>query len=219
MTQKAIVLLSGGQDSATCLAQALEDYSSILAICFDYGQRHHIEISHAKKLAELSGSDFLLLDMSFLNHYTSNALTHSHVAIEQKDTELPSTFVPGRNAMFLNAAAIIAYERTIHTIFTGVCQTDYSGYPDCREDFIRSINHSLNLAMDTSFNIKTPLMHLTKSDTVLLMKSLGKLEWYKHTHTCYEGKRPACGVCPACTLRLNGFKDAGINDPLDYISS
>ena len=121
--------------------------------------------------------------------------------------------------MFLNAAAIIAYERKIDYIYTGVCQTDYSGYPDCRESFIHSINQSLNLAMDTSLKIKTPLMHLTKAETVLLMKSFGKLDWYSHTHTCYEGLRPACGICPSCKLRLKGFKESNIKDPLNYIDT
>ena len=212
----AIVLLSGGQDSATCLAQAHKEYSSILCICFNYGQRHQIEIELAKKLSDISGSEFLLLDMSFLNKYTSNALTDSSKKIEHKENNLPSTFVPGRNAMFLNAAAIIAYERQIDTIYTGVCQTDYSGYPDCRESFINAINHSLNLAMETSFKIKTPLMHLTKLETVLLMQSLGKLDWYKYTHTCYKGLRPACGNCPSCKLRLKGFREANITDPISY---
>ena len=219
MKHDAIVLLSGGQDSATCLAKALQEHSSILSICFDYGQRHKVEITQAKKLADMSGSEFLLLDMSFLKNYTSNALTQSDQAIVHTENDLPSTFVPGRNAMFLNAAAIIAYERGINTIFTGVCQTDYSGYPDCRETFIASMNQSLNLAMDTSFKIKTPLMHLTKSETVLLMHSLGKLDWYADTHTCYEGDRPACGECPSCKLRLKGFKEANIEDPLAYKST
>ena len=127
--------------------------------------------------------------------------------------------MPGRNALFLNIAAIDAYQQEASVIYTGVCQTDYSGYPDCRAAFIQSMQESLSLAMDYRFEIVTPLMHLTKAETVLKMAELDKLSWLAHSHTCYEGQRPACGKCPACRLRLKGFAEAGIADPLEYAPS
>lgn len=213
---KALVLFSGGQDSTTCLAQALHDFpGQVEAVAINYGQRHHIELKQAKIIAELAQVPFQIVDFPLLSQVTKNALTH-HIPIEHKEGQLPSTFVPGRNLLFLNIAAIIAYEKNIRNIYTGVCQTDYSGYPDCRDNFIKSATQTLNLAMETDVVIRTPLMFLTKSETILLMKKLGKIDWYQHTHTCYNGERPACGTCPACILRLKGFKEAGIKDPLDY---
>jgi len=126
--------------------------------------------------------------------------------------------VPGRNLVFLSVAAIYAKQLKIKDIITGVCQTDYSGYPDCRDNFIKSLNQTLNLAMEEDFKIHTPLMWLTKSETVNFMQELQQLELLKHSHTCYKGERPACGKCPACKLRLKGFKEAKIKDPLKYRS-
>ena len=143
-------------------------------------------------------------------------MIHANEPIVHTDNELPSTFVPGRNALFLTVAAMVAHQKKINVIYTGVCQTDYSGYPDCREDFIESQMTTINLAMASNITIETPLMHLTKADTVRLMHELGCLDWYAHTHTCYEGAVPACGQCPACKLRLKGFKDTKIKDPLLY---
>jgi 7-cyano-7-deazaguanine synthase len=218
MNTKAIVLFSGGQDSATCLAQALEDYpNAVEAITFDYGQRHHIEIIQAQKIAKMANVPLKVIDLSLISQLTQSALTHTNIIIEHKSGDLPSTFVPGRNHLFLSVAAIMAYQKNCTHIYTGVCQTDYSGYPDCREDFIKSLEFTLNLAMSRPIQIHTPLMHLTKAETIWLMKKLGKLEWYKETHTCYEGVRPACGQCPACQLRLKGFKEAEISDPLEYV--
>ena len=134
----------------------------------------------------------------------------------QYDGELPTTFVPGRNALFLTVAAMVAHQKEADVIYTGVCQTDFSGYPDCREDFIQSQQQTINLAMENDLQIKTPLMQLTKAETVVEMNQLGRLDWYAHTHTCYEGAQPACGQCPACKLRLNGFLEANIVDPLPY---
>lgn len=212
----AIVLLSGGQDSATCLAIAKQQHKNIHCICFDYGQRHRVEIESSRILAQKAGATFQLIDITFMTELSNSAMIHSNEAIVHNDNELPSTFVPGRNALFLTVAAMVAHQKKWKVIFTGVCQTDYSGYPDCREDFVQSQMTTINLAMETNIKIETPLMHLTKADTVRLMKDLGHLDWYKLTHTCYEGKQPACGQCPACKLRLNGFKEAQINDPLIY---
>lgn len=216
--ESAVVLLSGGQDSATCLAIALTQCRSVKTLCFDYGQRHRIEIDCAKKLAEKANVLFQVVDATFINHLNCNALTDSRIDIVHHDGSLPSTFVPGRNLFFLSMAAVLAREWNCSSIYTGVCEADYSGYPDCRSDFIKSANETINLAMETNLDIRTPLMTLTKAQTVLKMNELNCLEWYQDTHTCYEGSRPACGVCPSCVLRLKGFQEAGIEDPLDYRS-
>ncbi|MDC0036682.1 7-cyano-7-deazaguanine synthase QueC [bacterium] len=215
---KALILFSGGQDSTTCLAQACADFpGEIMAIGFDYGQRHTIELEQAAKLANLANVDYHVIDLPFIAALSRNALTSNDVEITHEEGQLPSTFVPGRNLFFLSAAAVFAREHNIQILYTGVCETDYSGYPDCRSDFIASATTTINLAMETNIEIRTPLMHLTKADTVQLMHDLGKLDWYSESHTCYEGKRPACGVCPACVLRLKGFAEAGVEDPLAYI--
>jgi 7-cyano-7-deazaguanine synthase len=215
---KALVLLSGGQDSATCLAVALKNYpGQVAAIAFDYGQRHRVELDMAKKLAKKRCVDLKLINISAISQLSTNALTSESVDIEFKPGELPSTFVPGRNLIFISYAAIYARSLGVQDIYTGVCQADFSGYPDCRDSFIKSLNQTLNLAMDYSFNIITPLMNISKADSVRLMKDIGCLGWYKHTHTCYEGQRPACGRCPSCLLRLKGFNEAGLLDPIAYI--
>ena len=211
----AIVLLSGGQDSATCLAIAKTEVKTIHCVSFNYGQRHSIELEFAKKLADIAGATYQNVDVRFLKGLSNSSLVSS-TPIITKAGELPSTFVPGRNALFLTIAGMIAYQKSADMIYTGVCQTDYSGYPDCRESFISSQQEALNLAMEKDVIIKTPLMHLTKAETVLKMKALGDMDWYSSTHTCYEGARPACGKCPACQLRLKGFQMAGEQDPLAY---
>jgi len=217
MTKKALVLFSGGQDSTTCLAQALADYpNGVVALCINYGQRHKIEIKQAKTLCDIAGVEFISIDLPFIAGLSSNALTDSSIEISQDDNGLPSTFVEGRNLFFLSVAAVKAKTLGINTMYCGVCETDYSGYPDCREDFVTSAQTTISLALDYPIHIITPLMHLTKGETVSLMKQLGRFEWYKHSHTCYEGKRPACGKCPACVLRLKGFEDAQETDPLEY---
>lgn len=214
---KAIVLLSGGQDSTTCLAQACNDFpGAVTALGYHYGQRHSIELQQARKIADLASVPFDCIDLSFISSLSTNALTDKRVSIEVSEEELPNTFVPGRNMFFLSVAAVRAREMGVSILYTGVCETDYSGYPDCRQRFIQSAQETLSLAIDYPLEIRTPLMHLSKAETVQLMEDLGKLEWYKESHTCYEGKRPACGVCPACLLRKQGFEDAGIQDPLSY---
>ncbi|NBV82745.1 7-cyano-7-deazaguanine synthase QueC [bacterium] len=215
----AMVVFSGGQDSTTCLAQAMADFANVETVTFDYGQRHRVELDQAHRIATMAGvRAHHLLDMKWLGRLTENALTRAEIPISHAAGELPSTFVDGRNLFFLSVAAVLAKQRGIHSIYAGVCETDFSGYPDCRNDFIKSLNSTLNLGIDYHFDIRTPLMWLTKADTVRLMATLGKLEWYAETHTCYEGRRPACGTCPACVLRLKGFRDAGIPDPLPYIT-
>ena len=218
MSKKVIVLLAGGQDSATCLALAKESSVDIHCICFDYGQRHRIEIECSKALAKRAHATFDCIDISFVKNLSNSALVNNSIEITHHTNTLPNTFVPGRNALFLTLASMIAYEKKCSTIFTGVCQTDYSGYPDCREDFIESQQRTMNLALDRNIKIETPLMYLTKKETVLKMKALEKLDWYKDTHTCYEGTQPACGQCPSCKIRLKGFKQANIKDPISYVS-
>ena len=212
----AIVLLSGGQDSTTCLAIAKESHETIHCICFDYGQRHRIEIESSKRLADKAKATFQLIDVTFIKGLSNSAMIHKDMPIIDHKDELPSTFVPGRNALFLTVAAMVAHQKRSRVIYTGVCQTDYSGYPDCRDDFIQSQIATINLAMDTQIKIETPLMHLTKADTVRLMAKKGLIDWYKYSHTCYEGVQPACGKCPACKLRLKGFAEAGHIDPIKY---
>lgn len=215
---KAVVLFSGGQDSATCLAQACADFNSdVVAVGFDYGQRHKVELEQAQHLADLAGVTYRIIDLTFISQLTPNALTDTSIKIDHKEGELPSTFVPGRNLFFISVGAVVARQLGATYLYTGVCQTDYSGYPDCRDDFIQSAEKTINLAMETAIEIRTPLMWLTKAETVQLMQKLDRLDWYKESHTCYEGVRPACGQCPACILRLKGFEEAGIPDPLEYI--
>lgn len=213
----ALVLHSGGQDSTTCLAWAMDKFDHVQVISFDYGQKHKRELEAAKAITETLNLKHEVLKLPILSELTKNALTDSSIKVEAgKAGQLPSTFVEGRNAMFLNTAAIYAKQKNIPNLVTGVCQTDYSGYPDCRQEFIESMQTTLQLAMEYPFKIHTPLMHLTKAQTVEMMQKLGKLDLLKESHTCYEGLNPACGKCPACELRLKGFKEAGIKDPIPY---
>ncbi|MBN2096660.1 7-cyano-7-deazaguanine synthase QueC [Candidatus Peregrinibacteria bacterium] len=213
--KKAIILHSGGQDSTTCLVWALKKFRNVEIISFDYGQRHKTELKAARAIAKKLGVPHKTISLPVLKELTKNALTDKTVKIKT-GKGLPSTFVDGRNQLFLTVAAIYAKQKGIKNLVTGVCQTDYSGYPDCRETFIKSMQKTLRLAMEYPFTIHIPLMHLTKADSVKLMEKLGGLDLLKFTHTCYEGTRPACGKCPACKLRLKGFKEAGIIDPLLY---
>lgn len=208
-----VVLLSGGQDSATCLAAAQSVFKTIRAIAFQYGQRHATEIESARALANEAGVPLEVFTLPVLSQMTDNALMSDQPILQQAG-QLPNTFVDGRNMVFLLYAAIYAKQFDCHDILTGVCQTDYSGYPDCRESFVNSAQETLSLAMDYPFRLHTPLMHLTKKETVLWMKEMGKLDWYAKTHTCYKGQKPPCGECPACELRAKGFLDAGEVDPL-----
>ncbi len=218
----AIILLSGGQDSTTCLAWAKEKFDKVYALTLHYGQLHKIELESAKKIAKLNKVPLKIYKTDLFKEFTKNALLNKEIAIKAPKNKLPSTFVPGRNLIFLSIAAIYAKQLGITNIITGVCQTDYSGYPDCRDEFVKSLEKTTNLAFGNTQNsenwikIHTPLMWLTKAETVKFMQQLGKIEILKYTHTCYKGERPACGKCPACVLRLKGFKEAGIKDPLTY---
>ena len=197
---------------------ALDAYpGNVTAVAFDYGQRHRIELEQAGLIAKMAGVSFRVIDCTWMAGLSQNSLTSIDIPIAQLPGELPNTFVDGRNLFFLSIAAVIAKQQAIHTLYTGVCETDFSGYPDCRNAFIRSLETTLGLALDYAIDIQTPLMWLSKADTVRRMQTLGKLDWYAHTHTCYEGLRPACGTCPACLLRLRGFKDAGVVDPIPYL--
>lgn len=205
--QSALVVFSGGQDSTTCLFWAMKHYEYVETVTFSYGQRHSQELEVAKEIAAEQGVKHHILDMSLLGQITENALT-SDIAIETKDGEVPNTFVDGRNHLFLSFAAVLAKQRNIKDIVTGVCQTDFSGYPDCRDVFVKSLNVTLNLAMDYEFVIQTPLMWLDKAETWELADRLGKFDYVRQkTLTCYNGIRGrGCGQCPACHLRQTGLE-------------
>lgn len=207
--RKAVVIFSGGQDSTTCLIQAIQEYGveNVEALTFQYGQRHAIELEKAQWIAQDLGVKQTLIDTSVIKAITQNALMDENATIEQQGST-PNTFVDGRNALFLVYTAIYAKGQGITDIITGVCETDFSGYPDCRDVFIKSMNVTLNLAMDYSFNIKTPLMYLTKAQTWQFADELGALDYIRqHTHTCYMGVEQGCGECPSCVLRENGLTE------------
>jgi 7-cyano-7-deazaguanine synthase len=214
---KALILFSGGQDSTTCLAWALENFDHVEAVVFDYGQRHQVELEAAAKIAATTNVPLKTVKLDIFSQLTDNALTnHDKELTPGNEEELPSSFVPGRNLIFLSTAAIHAQQQGITNLITGVCQTDYSGYPDCRDDFVKSLETTINLAMESKIRIHTPLMFLTKAETVKMMMDLGKIGLLADSHTCYEGQRPACGKCPSCKLRLKGFEEAGVEDPVGY---
>ncbi len=208
--EKAVVVFSGGQDSTTCLFWAKERFSEVEAVTFDYGQRHSLEIECAKEIANELGVKHHILDMSLLNQLAPNALTRDDIEVKDGvEGELPSTFVPGRNLLFMSFAGVLARQVGAKHIVTGVCETDFSGYPDCRDIFIKSLNVTLNLSMDATFIIDTPLMWLNKAQTWELADQLGALDYVReHTLTCYNGiKADGCGECPACKLRQNGLDE------------
>ncbi|MUK25599.1 7-cyano-7-deazaguanine synthase QueC [Aliivibrio fischeri] len=206
----AIVVFSGGQDSTTCLIQALTQYDHVHCITFDYGQRHNQEIEVAKKVAiELGAASHKVMDVGLLNELAVSSLTRDNIPVshELQENGLPNSFVPGRNILFLTLAGIYAYQLGAEAVITGVCETDFSGYPDCRDEFVKSINQSLVLGMDRQLEIKTPLMWLNKAETWALADKYGKLDYVRnHTLTCYNGViGDGCGDCPSCDLRKNGL--------------
>jgi len=216
---RALVVLSGGQDSTTCLYWAINRFGvgNIATVTFDYGQRHRVELECAARVAEHAGVANTLLPIDTFAALGGDALTDATIDIQDgvdATSGLPNTFVPGRNLIFLAYAAAMAYRRGIGNLVTGVAQTDYSGYPDCREGTMTSLQHTLRLGMEFDVTIHTPLMHLSKKETVELARDLGALPAMALTHTCYNGERPPCGHCPACELRAKGFAEAGIEDPL-----
>ena len=209
MTQ-ALVVFSGGQDSTTCLFQAMQQYGAenVQAITFAYGQRHGIELERAASIAQELGIRQTVLDLSLITAITHNALTDAQAAIETDAQGMPNTFVDGRNALFLLYAAIYAKSQNIRDIFIGVCETDFSGYPDCRQIFVQSMNVTLNLAMAYDFRLHTPLMYLTKKETWALADELGVLDYIRtRTHTCYLGVDGGCHECPSCILRERGLAE------------
>ncbi|HEX8883178.1 MAG TPA: 7-cyano-7-deazaguanine synthase QueC [Noviherbaspirillum sp.] len=222
----ALVLFSGGQDSTTCAAWALARYERVETIGFDYGQRHAVELAVRpavlQSLRAMSpewnarlGEDHML-DLGLLGRISDTSLT-KHVAIAMQENGLPNTFVPGRNLLFMMVAATLAYRRGLDVLVGGMCETDYSGYPDCRNDTMQSLQTTLNLGMATDLRIETPLMWIDKAQTWELARELGGealVEMVRtETHTCYLGERGelhdwgyGCGVCPACELRAKGYR-------------
>lgn len=212
-TEKALVVLSGGQDSATCAAIAAASHTSVEAVFFDYGQRHICELYSARAVAYELNIKLHELQVTEFTQIADSALVTDAV-IEQKDGQLPTSFVPGRNILFLTIAGALARKIGATEIYTGVCEADFSGYPDCREATIQALQAALQLGIDPSLKIKTPLMHLSKADSIHMINTLGQLDLLKYTHTCYEGEFPPCGKCPSCVLRAKGFSEASLEDPL-----
>lgn len=210
MNNNAVVVFSGGQDSTTCLFWALERFDKVIAVTFDYGQRHRLEIDCAKEIAADLGIEHHVLDMALLNQLAPNSLTRDDIPVEAaaNDGELPNSFVPGRNLLFFSFAGVLAQVRGCDHIVTGVSQTDFSGYPDCRDNFIKSLNVTLNLAMDHQFELHTPLMWIDKADTWQMADELGRLDYIREkTLTCYNSiKGSGCGTCPSCLLRQKGLE-------------
>lgn len=207
--KKAVVVFSGGQDSTTCLFWALKNFDKVETVTFDYNQRHSEEIEVAKRIAAELNVENTVIDMTLLGQLTSNALTRSDIEInDYGEGSLPTTFVEGRNHIFLSFAAIIAKTKGINHIITGLCETDFSGYPDCRDIFVKSLNVTLNLAMASNFVIHTPLMWIDKQETWALAAELGAFEYIREkTLTCYNNIVGAgCGECPACKLRNEGLR-------------
>ena len=208
---RALVVLSGGQDSTTCLFWAINKYGqeNVFAIGFDYNQRHKEELSCARLICENQEIPFVILPLPALNAIAPNALTREGITVDTKSpTDCPpNTLVEGRNLLFLTYAAIYAKTIDATVIVTGICETDFSGYPDCRDIFAKSCNVTINLAMDYPFVIETPLMWLTKAKTWFLAHELGVLDIIKNeTLTCYNGIiGDGCGNCPACDLREKGY--------------
>ena len=221
----ALVLFSGGQDSTTCLALALSKYERVETIAFDYRQRHSVELEARLRVLEQIKQQFPqwarklgedhLLDLAVLGQVSETSLTRD-VAFKMESSGLPNTFVPGRNLLFLTLAAALAYRRDLQVMVTGVCETDFSGYPDCRDDTMKAMQLALSLGMDKRFLIETPLMWIDKAETWELAQSIGGEKSVdliiEHTHTCYLGDRThrqdwgyGCGECPACDLRAKGF--------------
>lgn len=200
-----LVLFSGGQDSTTCLYWAKRKFRNVYALSFIYGQKHQKEVEVAKKIANKASVKLEIMDVSFIGRLGNNSLTNDSLSMDmEKPSEgFPNTFVPGRNLFFLSIAAVYAREHNINHIVTGVSQTDFSGYPDCRDAFIKSLNVTLNLAMDGQFILHTPLMWIDKAETWAMADELGVFNIIRNeTMTCYNGiAGDGCGHCPACLLR------------------
>lgn len=213
MNDKAVIVFSGGQDSTTCLIHALTIYDEIHCITFDYGQRHHAEIEVAQRLSKKLGvTVHKVLDVSLLNELAISSLTRDNIPVPSTDSSgdgLPSTFVPGRNILFLTLASIYAYQVGAQTVITGVCETDFSGYPDCRDEFVKALNNAIELGMDYKLHIETPLMWLNKAETWALADHHNQLDLIRHhTLSCYNGiQGSGCADCDACNLRAKGLNE------------
>lgn len=224
--KSALVLHSGGQDSTTCLAWALDRFEQVETIGFDYGQRHRVELECRQSILRRIRQDFpawakklgqdQVVSLGLLKDISDTALTRD-VAIQMGKNNLPTTFVPGRNILFLTAAAAVAYRRDIKVIVAGMCETDFSGYPDCRDDTIKALQAAINLGMEARFVFETPLMWIDKAQTWELARNLGGEKLLhlveEETHTCYLGDRSrrhswgyGCAKCPACDLRAQGYE-------------
>ncbi len=224
--RKALVLFSGGQDSTTCLAWALQRFDHVETIGFDYGQRHHVELAQRAPIRAAIAENFPewaprlgddhLISLAALGDISQTAMTRE-IEIAANEQGLPNTFVPGRNLMFLTFAAALAYRRALTHLVAGMCETDFSGYPDCRDDTVKAMQIALNLGMDSRFIIETPLMWIDKAATWQLAKALGGQRLLEiiidDSHTCYLGDRVTkhdwgfgCGACPACALRATGWE-------------
>ena len=208
--EAVLVVFSGGQDSTTCLYWAKQKFKKVVALSFYYGQKHKLELELAEKIARKAEVEFHVMDVSFIGRLGHNALTDNSMKMDEvkPEDDVPNTFVPGRNLFFLSIAAVFAREHGICHLVTGVSQTDFSGYPDCRDAFIKSLNVTLNLAMDMEFVIHTPLMWIDKAETWAMADRLGVLDVVRHeTLTCYNGiPGDGCGHCPACQLRREGYE-------------
>ncbi len=211
---KAVVVFSGGQDSTTCLYWSKNRFDSIIAISFFYGQKHSRELEQAKKIAQMANIEHHIIDISFFGDIVDSALTHNGDVTKSHNRlkNLPASFVPNRNAMFLTIAHAFAQKIGAEALVTGVCQTDFSGYPDCRDEFIKTINKALNIGSDTNLKIITPLMWLNKAQTWDLAEKEGCIDIVKtYSYTCYNGSEKmndwgyGCGECPACNLRKKGW--------------
>ena len=226
MTQNALVMFSGGQDSATCLAWALENYSCVETVGFTYHQKHSVELKCRKSVLQKIGSirsnwserlaDDHVIDLSIISELGESALTRD-MEIKMMENGLPSTFVPGRNLFFFLAAGVLMYRRGISVLVAGMCETDFSGYPDCRDETIKAMQNALNMGLEKPLLIETPLMWIDKSQTWKMAKDLGGQNLVdlivEETHTCYRGERSekydwgyGCDNCPACELRKNGYR-------------
>lgn len=227
---KALVILSGGQDSTTCLYWAIKEFGreNIETVTFDYGQKHKIELESAEKICEVAGVDYDLVNIAGLLRSSSPLVDtdqdlEKHEGLNEFQGGVQPTFVPGRNILFLVLAANIALSKGCNKLVTGVCEEDFGGYFDCRDDFVKATQVSLNQGLfghdgdgENSLEILTPLMFLNKKESVDLAKNLGEecLEAMAYSHTCYDGVFPPCGKCHSCHLRARGFEEAGLEDPL-----
>jgi 7-cyano-7-deazaguanine synthase len=215
--KKGLVVLSGGQDSITCLGVAIDECETVIAISFDYGQRHKTELTCAKQVSDMLGINHLIVEIPMLAAIVTSALTGTGDVSDPhpNNPKLPASFVPARNALFIVLSHAHAAEKDCEVVYLGVCETDYSGYPDCREMFVCSMFDTMNIGYDTHIRCITPLMHLNKAQTFKLADDVGFLDVVlEQSHTCYEGDRSkrfewgyGCGECPACKLRAKGWAD------------